>query len=167
MFAGYSIRAWALPAATPSVIVAGGLANRIFHQSAAISSYKYLILGLTVSVVLLFMAPLAVFMGNLVAVWRKGVLRYGALAEQVGHKFEQDWLTGSREFAENPLETQAFSATTDLYQVAANVYTMKFMPVDLVSAAFLAAVTLLPFLPVLLFSQPLDQLLNKLAGFLT
>jgi hypothetical protein len=167
MFAGYSIRAWALPAATPSVIVAGGIANRIFHQGAAISSYKYLILALTVSVVLLFMAPLTVFMGNLVAVWRKGVLRYGALAEQVGHKFEQDWLTGSREFAENPLQTQAFSATTDLYQVAANVYTMKFMPVDLVSAALLAAATLLPFLPVLLFSQPLDQMLTKLVGFLT
>jgi hypothetical protein len=75
-------------------------------------------------------------------------------------------LTGTRDFAENPLQTQAFSATTDLYQVAANVYTMKFMPVDLISAALLASATLLPFLPVLLISQPLDQMLSKLAGFL-
>jgi hypothetical protein len=166
MFAGYSIRAWALPAATPSVIVAGGIANRIVHQGAAISSFKFLILGITVCVVLSFMAPLAVFAGNLMAAWRNAVLQYGALAEQVGHKFERDWLSGTHELPENPLQTQAFSATTDLYQVVANVYAMKFMPVDLISTALLASATLLPFLPVLLISQPLDQMLNKLVGFL-
>jgi hypothetical protein len=166
MFAGYSIRAWVLPAATPAVIVAGGIANRVIHQGAAISTYKYLILGLTVCVVLSFIAPLAVFIGNLVAAWRKAVLQYGALAEQVGHKFESDWLPATREFPENPLQTQAFSATTDLYQVVANVYAMKFMPVDLISVALLASATLLPFLPVLLISQPLDQMLTKLVGFL-
>jgi hypothetical protein len=166
MFVGYSIRAWALPAATPAVIVAGGIANRLVHQGASISSYKFLILGLTVCAVLSFVAPLAVFTGNLLTAWRKGIRQYGALAEQVGHKLEQDWMARTREFAENPLQTQAFSATTDLYQIVANAYAMKFMPVDLISVALLASATLLPFLPVLLISQPLDQMLNKLAGFL-
>jgi hypothetical protein len=166
MFVGYSIRAWALPAVTPSVIVAGGVANRIVHAGASIFVFRYLILGLTVCVVLTFIAPLAVFIGNLVSTWRGAVLHYGALAERVGHRFEDDWLDKTKEFAENPLQTQAFSATTDLYQVVANVYAMKVMPIDALSAAFLAAVVLLPFLPVLLLSQPLDEMLRNLAGFL-
>jgi hypothetical protein len=166
MFVGYSIRTWALPAATPSVIVAGGIANRVIHAGASMFTFRYLILGLTVGVVLTFMAPLGVFIGNLVSAWRSAVLQYGALAERVGHRLEDDWLDNTKEFAENPLQTQAFSATTDLYQVVANVYAMKFMPVDVLSAAYLAGVALLPFLPVLLVSQPLDEMLRKLAGFL-
>jgi hypothetical protein len=165
MFAGYSIRAWALPAAIPSVIVAGALANRVIHAGASILTYRFLILGLTVCVVLSFVAPLSVFFGNLLSTWRSAVLYYGALAERVGHRFEDSW-PNTKDFAENPLQTQAFSATTDLYQVVANVYAMKLMPLDALSVAFLAGVALLPFLPVLLISQPLDEMLKTLLGFL-
>jgi hypothetical protein len=69
-------------------------------------------------------------------------------------RFEDHW-PNTKVFAENPLQTQAFSATTDLYQVVANVYAMKLMPLDALSVAFLAGIALLPFRPVLLISQPL------------
>jgi hypothetical protein len=166
MFAGHSLQAWALPAATPSVIIAGSVANLVIHGGASILDFKYLILGITVCMLVLCTAPLVVFSKNLISTWRSGVWHYGSLAERVGHKFEKEWLERGRGFAENPLQTPAFSATTDLYQVVSNVYAMKVVPIDPLGVAFLGAITLLPFLPVLLGSQPLDELLKKLVGFL-
>jgi hypothetical protein len=166
LFTGYSVRAWALPAMAPAVIAAGTIANRVVHDGVAPLSYKYLVLGLVVCIVLLFTAPLLVFSRNLLAAWRAGILDYGALAERVGHVLESKWLARGQGFPEDPMETAAFSATTDLYQVVSNVYAMKFVPVDLQSVIFLAAVTLLPFVPVLLISEPLDVMLQKLASFL-
>jgi len=93
-------------------------------------------------------------------------VEYGALAERVGHVLESKWLEGAPGFPEDPMETGAFSATTDLYQIVSNVYAMKFVPLDVQSVIFLAAMTLLPFVPVLLISEPLDVMLQKLASFL-
>jgi len=148
------------------VIAAGTITNRVVHDGVPPLSYKYLVLGLVVCIVLLFTAPLLVFSRNLLAAWRSGILDYGALAERVGHVLESKWLGRAQEFPEDPMETGAFSATTDLYQVVSNVYAMKFVPVDVQSVIFLAAVTLLPFVPVLLISEPLDVMLQKLASFL-
>jgi len=166
LFAGYSVRAWSLPALAPGVIAAGTIANQVVHTGASPLAFKFVVLGLVVVTVLIFTAPLAVFYGNLLAAWRSAILEYGALAERVGHEFESKWLGLSRKFPEDPLETGAFSATTDLYQVVSNVYAMKPLPVDAQSMIALAAATVLPFVPVLLISEPLDVMLRKLASFL-
>jgi hypothetical protein len=42
---------------------------------------------------------------------------------------------------------------------------MRLVPIDAQSLMFLIAVTLLPFLPVLLIAEPLDLILKKVAGF--
>lgn len=64
------------------------------------------------------------------------------------------------------LQTEAFSATTDLYQIVANVYQMRFVPLDVPSVLFLVLVTLLPFIPLLLLAVPLDVVLKSLADFM-
>ncbi len=166
MFVGYSVRAWALPALAPGVIVAGTLANQIVYHNAPLAAFQFVIPGVAITLVLLCIAPLVVFSTNLVAAWRTAVLQYGALAERVGHRFERDWFARPQEFFADPMETQSFSATTDLYQVVSNVYAMRVLPVDLISTGYLALVVLLPFLPLVVISQPLGFMLEKLAGFL-
>jgi hypothetical protein len=165
-FVGHSLRAWTPVALVPSVIAAGTMADRIIDEKASLLDYKYMAVGLAAFVILMFSAPLLVFSGNLLRTWRRGVFQYGALADRVGHKFEKEWLAPQQPSATDPLETGAFSATTDLYQVVSNVYQMRFAPIDLQSIVFLAAATLLPYVPLLLVVEPLDVLLKKLAGFL-
>jgi hypothetical protein len=62
------------------------------------------------------------------------------------------------------LEVSDFSATTDLYQVASNVYAMRVIPIDLRNLVLLMLATLLPFVPVALMGVPLDVVLSKLSG---
>jgi hypothetical protein len=166
LFVSYSIRAWTLPALAPCVIAAGVIANRIIHDGASPYSYKFQVLGLVVSMIVLYTAPLAVFYRNLVSTWRLAIPTYGALAGLVGHEFERQWFKQPHALDEDPLHTPAFSATTDLYQVVENVYRMKFVPIDAHSVIFMAVVTMLPFVPLLLITEPLDALLKSIAGFL-
>jgi hypothetical protein len=63
---------------------------------------------------------------------------------------------------EGILDVPHFSATTDLYRVASNVYQMKAFPVDTQDLIALVVVTLLPFLPALLFEIPLDEIFSDL-----
>jgi hypothetical protein len=165
-FAGHSLPAFALPAFGLGVIVAGGIANQVAHDGASVLTFRYLVLGLVLFVLVLFASPLLVFSGRLLALRQRSGVEYGTLANRVGREFERSWLDRSQPFAENPLETQAFSATTDLYQIVAKVYEMRLVPIDASSILWLIGATLLPLVPVLLISVPFDVLLNKLVGFL-
>lgn len=165
-FAGHSLRAFAVPAFGLSAIVAGGIANRVLHEGAALVAYINLMAGIVLLVLLLFASPLLVFSGKLLTCWQRGVIEYGTLANRVGQEFERNWLNRSKPFAEEPLEAPAFSAVTDLYQIVANVYAMRLVPIDAMSMLLLIGATLLPLLPVWLLSAPLDEMLRNLAGFL-
>ncbi len=119
-----------------------------------------------VFVAALITAPLLVFTPTLIQVWRRAAFEYGALADRMGAAFEDKWLRRDQPDDPNILGQQDFSATTDLYAVVANIYDMRFIPIDLRSLVILVAVMLLPFVPVLLLAVPIDQILSGLKGLL-
>jgi hypothetical protein len=65
--------------------------------------------------------------------WRRGAFEYGALAVRLGSSFEDIWLAKDQQDPRAALEKPDFLATTDLYSIVANVYAMRFVPVDLQS----------------------------------
>ena len=148
------------------MIVAGTVANQVIHEGIPLLAFKFQLLGLVLFLVVLYTAPLLVFYPCLVRAWRAAVMEYGTLADRVGHEFERRWFVGAARVPEDPLQTEAFSATTDLYQIVANVYQMRFVPLDVPSVLFLVLVTLLPFIPLLLLAVPLDVVLKSLADFM-
>ena len=114
-----------------------------------------------VFVLLLFVGPLLVFTYKLQRQKVAGIFSYGALAENVGRQFEHKWLENYDKYSAGALEATDFSATTDLYGVVANVHEMKNVPFDLVGLVSLAVTTLLPFIPVLLMTMPIKQILQE------
>ena len=92
---------------------------------------------------------------------------YGALAQRMGEALEDKWMFGPPgEDTAEPLSSDNFSAATDFFQTASNVYRMRVAPVDLRGLAVLAAATALPFGIVALALVPFDKLLQKLVGML-
>ena len=61
---------------------------------------------------------------------------------------------------------QVFSCTTDLYSIVANAYSTSIVPVSLVDIAALLAVTMLPFLPVVVMSVPTEIIVEQITGLL-
>jgi hypothetical protein len=165
-FVGYSLRVFSLLGCALGAVVAGFIANHIIHLGVAPAVYLYLVGGLVVGVVILFSGPLLIFSGKLLQTKRQGIFAYGALATGEGQQFERKWLNRVEDLDENMLEVPDFSATTDLYQVVANVHNMSTIPLDLSNLSPLIAATLLPFVPVALMIVPLDVILQQLVKLL-
>jgi hypothetical protein len=161
-FVGLSLRAFLLLSFAISTSAAGGVAQRVLYTGTSFFSFIYVIVAVVILSLVLFVGPLLVFGGKLVEARRRGILHYGGLAEAVGRQLERKWLDGRKNVGEGALDVQHFSATTDLYQVVSNVYQMKPFPINTQDLIALIVVTLLPFLPVLLFEIPLDEILSDL-----
>ena len=110
-------------------------------------------------VFLLFVAPMLVFCMPLIQARVRGAFAYGELAEALGRRFEQRWLGRGPELDEDVLAAPDFSATTDLYSIAANVRNMRLVPFDLRGLIPLLVAALLPFVPLVFALIPLKQVL--------
>jgi len=161
-FAGLSVRAFLLLSFAISTIVAGGVAQRVLYAGTSFFSFIYVIMAVVILSLLLFVAPLLVFGSKLVEARRRGIIDYGGLAGAVGSQLEKKWLDYRKSVTESTLDVQHFSATTDLYQLVSNVYQMKPFPIATQDLIALIVVTLLPFLPALLFEIPLNEILSDL-----
>jgi hypothetical protein len=164
MFVGMSIQAFAPVAFAVGVIAAGTVANRVLHDHASLLSFKFGLLGLVVILMLLFVSPLAVFVGPLIQAWRRGTYEYGALARGLGLQMERRWLGHGVDA--DALSVSDFSATTDLYSIVSNAYSMTIMPLGLKNLAVLLVAILLPFSPVLLMAVSPEVLLQDLTKLL-
>ena len=147
---------------TISTIAGGGVANRVLNMGTSFFTFNYVIIAVVILSLVLFVGPVLVFGAKLVEARRRGIINYGGLAGAVGRELETKWLDDRNRVDEGALDVQHFSATTDLYQVVSNVYQMKPFPIDTQDLIALIVVTLLPFLPALLFEIPLNEILSDL-----
>ena len=147
-------------------LVAGGVANRVVYLHAPLKAFQYIPLVFIPIVVAICVGPLCFFFQLLVRARRKGIVEYGALASSVGRQFEQRWIRSGSKVDESALEAQDFSATTDLYSIAANVHQMKPFPLGVQSLTRLAWATLAPAVPVIFLALPFDVIVEKILRML-
>jgi len=151
---GFAPVAFALGAST-----AGGIAEGVLLEGRALDTYRWVPGILLLLVLVLFVSPLLVFSMPMMKARIRGSFAYGELAEALGRRFEQRWLGRGPELDEDALGVQDFSATTDLYSIAANVRNMRLVPFDLRGLIPLLVAALLPFVPLLFALIPLKQVL--------
>ena len=163
-FLGMSVPAFSILAFALGIVIAGTITNRVVHDGASLLSFRYVVIGFDVLCLALFVSPLFVFTGQLLEAWRRGSQEYGALARRVGEEMELRWL--NRDVDAQALDANDFSATTDLYSIAANVYTLNVVPVSLRQLVMLAIGAVLPFVPIILVAVPPLVLWQKLSGLL-
>jgi hypothetical protein len=166
-FVGSSLRSFRLISFALGAVVAGSIANRQVHQGAQPLDFKNLVIGLMVLLLVLFAGPLTIFLKKLRETKRRGTFGYGALARIVGTRFEEKWIYRNGRVDETSLAVQDFSATTDLYSIAANVYEMREVPFtlrDLIGPIGVSA--MLPFIPLALIALPMEVILRGLVKLL-
>jgi hypothetical protein len=163
-FVGMSLQPLAVVAFALGAILAGTMTNRVLHDNVSILDFKYVIPVFVALMVALFSAPLFVFSDKLFEVWQRGIFEYGALARSLGRQMEARWLNQAA--TPETLDANDFSATTDLYAIVSNVYSMNLVPVSLRNLIVVAIGALLPFVPVVLAAVSPVVLFQKLTGML-
>jgi len=165
-FVSTSLLGFRLISVALGAIVAGAVANGEMHRGKQPIDFRNLVIGLLVFLLLLFAGPLTVFLKKLRETKIRGVFEYGALAAAVGTEFEGKWLR-QKSVDGTSLEVPDFSATTDLYSVAANVYAMREVPFtlkDLIGPIVISA--LFPLLPAALLAIPIKVIIQALTKLL-
>lgn len=168
-FLGYTPAAFIPLSFALGAILAGMVANRVLHFGESLVKYKSDVIGVAITVIILFCGPLAFFAGKLFNAQRHGILKYSGLANDIGCRFEQKWLDRSKStgrIGEDALEAPDFSATTDLYSIVDNVYSTRLLPLDLRCLALLVTAAVLPFFPVALIQVPFRTIMEKMAAML-
>jgi len=145
-------------------IVAGNLANRIFHLGATLPEFKGEILLLVIWLLFVVLGPLLVFAPRLAEAKRTGLREYGTLAQRYVREFDAKWLRGGAA-ADEPLvgsaDIQSLADMGNSYEV---VRTMHMAPVSKEAILRLAAAVVVPVVPLLLTMMPWEELLKKLFG---
>lgn len=147
-------------------LAAGSIANQIFFLGATMTEFAAEIAIILVLVQCLILAPLLVFLPQLVAAKWNGVIEYGAMYAGQVRELDNRWLHGSATDTD-PLagitEMQTLADLDGGYQV---VQSMRMAPFTVMTIMVLAAATLVPIAPLLLTMMPLEDLLNRLISIL-
>jgi hypothetical protein len=162
-FAGTSIRAFLLLAMALSVPIAGTVMQGILFGGRTLPDFKYVIAGIVVVEMVLFIGPLFLLGSALLRARTRGIFQYGALAEAVGQQFESRWLRSPSVVGAEALAAPDFSATTDLYSIAANAHGMGLVPLNIAQVVPLVTFILMPFVPVVLVALPINDILSYAA----
>jgi hypothetical protein len=146
-FVATSLQAFVPVAFAISAASAGRVAEGILFDGRSLQSYQWVVISVAIFIAALFVGPLLVFCRMLLRVQIAGTFLYGELAGAVGQRLEQRWFARMPKIDSEALSVQDFSATTDLYSIAANVRAMRLTPFDLWAVLPLLGAALLPFLP--------------------
>lgn len=165
-FLAHSISAFVALALAHSAVLAGQLLNRIVHLGASLPDFAIEIGVMVVFVLLLALAPLVVFAGQLGQLRRTGLDEYGVLAQRLADDFDAKWVRGGAPADESFLGSPDISALADMggnYEVIENMRSLPIAPEALIP---LVAAILLPVLPLTLTLMPLEALLEALVSLM-
>ena len=149
-----------------SSIVAAAIANLVVYGGETLVSFKFMVAMFVLLIIIIFLGPLIVFTPKLIAVKRKGLLEYSALATTYVRSFDQKWLRGDNGQNEPLLGTGDIQSLADLSTSVENIGGMKAFPVGLGVVKGLVVAAVLPFLPLIATVIPLKDLLKQIMGIL-
>jgi hypothetical protein len=163
-FLGNTVFAFSVLLVAHGAMLAAQIANRIFFAGASLVDFKEEIFVVVVFLLCLVFGPLLVFSPQLSRAKRRGLLEYGALAEQYVRDFDGKWLRGGAQQSEPLMGSADIQSLADMGNSFAVVRTMRLAPIGRDSVLELAACVLVPLAPLLLTIMPVEDLLRKLLG---
>jgi hypothetical protein len=147
-------------------LLAGNLANKIFHLGARLTQFRLEILLLVIFLVALVVGPLLVFAPQLSRAKRAGLREYGTLAQRYVREFDAKWVHGDGSSDDELLGSGDVQSLADLGNSFAVIQDMRVVPVTRQAMFQLGVATLIPIVPLVLTLMPLDELLKRLLGIL-
>jgi len=147
-------------------LLAGNLANQIFHAGASLTQFRLEILLLVIFMVVLVVGPLLVFAPQLARARRTGLREYGTLAQSYVRDFDAKWVRGGGGADEPMLGSGDIQSLADLGNSFSIIQDMRVVPVTKQAMLQLGIATVAPIVPLVLTLMPLEELLRKLLGIL-
>lgn len=160
-------QAFALPALALSAVFASRLGHEILYHGAHVRSLVPVMGVFVVLLLVIFLAPLLVFVPRLLALKRTALLDYGALVQRHAGGVHRKWILGEPPEDEAVLEAPELGPVADVEALYAAVRAIRPAPIGRAAVLQIALPALLPLLPVIAIEIPLKEILLKVLSSLT
>ena len=149
-----------------TVGLTGTFGNKIWHEGAKLPQFELEIAAWMVFLMAIVLAPLFFFVTQLADAKRTGLPEYGLVASRYVAGFRRKWIEGHAAKDEPLVGTADIQSLADLSNSFEIVREMRWVPFGAASVLWLALLTVLPLLPLVLTVIPLEQLMERaLAAF--
>jgi hypothetical protein len=165
-FLGGSAAAFMPLLLSQGALLAGLIANHIFHEGKTLLDFKPEIATAVVFFCLLVLGPLCVFSPRLAQTRRQGLLEYGALASRYVREFDDKWLRGGAPLDELLVGSGDIQSLNDMAGSFEVVQSMRPFPFSKTAVLQTAVAVLAPLLPLTLTLISLEDLIKRLVGIL-
>lgn len=145
-----------------SGVFASRWAHDVLYHGVHVDSLRLQMGAVVVLSLLLFLAPLLLWLGPLAAAKRNALLEYGALVGEHGRLVRERWILRQKVADDALLGAQEIGPVADTITLYDAVRKMRIAPIGLASALPIALAAALPMLPVLAIEIPIRDLLLKL-----
>jgi hypothetical protein len=161
-FVGNSAYAFAYILFAQGAVIAGWIANQVFHQGRDLLSFKMDVAGTVIFQLVFILGPLTMFTPHLLRAKRQGSREYGLLANRCVREFDQKWIRGRGAGRDDLLGDQDVQSLASLIGSYAVIGAMRRVPFTGAVAIELALVAAAPLLPVLVAVLPLEPVVDRL-----
>ena len=150
-----------------SSLLSSQMGQEILSGGASLANYKMTILGFVALILIIFLGPLLVFSPKLFDTKKKGLLEYGALANEYTQSFERKWIRKEAPEGETLIGSADIQSLADLANSFEIVRKMRPAPFDLTTTILpIVAAAAIPFLPLTLTVLPFEEIMKKVIGML-
>jgi len=143
-------------------MLAGLVASRVLYRGESLLSFKLQIGAFIAFFVVAVLGPLVMFSSRMAEARRKGLADYGLLAERYVEGFHRKWVEGDAAGSDELLGAADIQSLADLGNSYGLVRDMRMVPFGLDDVTRLAAVSAVPFLPLLLTIWSPEELVRRI-----
>jgi len=145
-----------------SALLAGLIANQIWHANAKLPNFKLEILGFAGLLLLIVLLPLTFFAFQLNVARRQGLREFGLLAARYVNEFRMKWVQGTSRGGEGLLGSGDIQSLADLGNSHDVVREMRMLPFGKDAVIRLAVLIAAPLLPLTLTMVPVEEIVDRL-----
>jgi hypothetical protein len=145
-----------------SAVVSSGIAERILFTGARLEEYMWSYLTLFVFALAVFVAPMLVFVPNLLALKQRGLMEYGTLGSEYTQAFHRRWVSKTEPAEEPLLGTGDIQSLADLGNSFGTIKNMNILPVAFSDFVAFVLPGLIPALPLAATVMPLGEIVKGL-----
>lgn len=145
-----------------SAVLASRWAHDVLYHGVHVQTLRLQMIAVIVLALLLFLAPLLLWLGPLAAAKRRALLDYGALVGQHGRLVRGRWILRLPPEDDALLDAPEIGPVADTVTLYEAVKKMRIAPIGRASLLAIALPAALPMLPVLAIEIPIRELLMKL-----
>lgn len=159
-------RAFTPVAFAVAAVAAARWGHSVAHHDLDALSLRLPMIGLVALLLVLFLAPLAVFAPSLAATRRAALLEYGALVGRHGRLVQRRWIAGQPVGEAELLGAPELGPVADTLALYGAVQSMRPVPLDRGTILAIAVPAALPLLAVLAIQVPVREILGKVLSAL-